>query len=117
MRLGPEDSNTIVRIMNYLKFLIVFCLSFGLGGWFAVIVNNDLYIKGLYAGMSMFGLIIAFGTISFLMSLVSKDDIDAIYKMLEEELEKRREELKKNQQEKKNKKKDEQRKQQHHEQF
>ena len=104
MRFEPDNNNnTLYRIINYLRFLIVFCMSFGFGSLFSLFIIKDLYFKGVYAGIAMFGLLIAFGTISFLMSLVPKEDIDEIYKMLEEELEKRKDELRKKKEELKNK--------------
>ena len=96
MRFEPEnDNNILFRIVNYLNSLSLFCLCIGLGSLIATLFINDDYTKGLYTGVSAIAVIIFAGTLSFLMSLIPKDDIDEIYKMLEEELNRHKEEKKK----------------------
>lgn len=96
MRFEPENNNNILfRIVNYLKSLSLFCLCIGLGSLIAILFINDDYTRGLYIGVSAIAAIIFAGTLSFLMSLIPQDDIDEIYKMLEEELNRHKEEKKK----------------------
>ena len=89
----PDDNNMLMRTFAYLKMLMTFCMCICAGSITMVPLTDDLYVKGIYVGFAILAMVIMMGTISFIVSLVPKDEFDALYRHLEEELERRREEL------------------------
>ena len=107
MQFNSNDSNNmLIRALEYLKMLMTFCGCISFASFIILPFITNLYIKGVYAGIAMLAIVIAVGTFLFIFSLIPKEDVDELYRMLNEELERRREELKKKKEELKSKNKD-----------
>lgn len=94
MKFESDDNNILMQTLMYLKMQMAFCLCICCGSIVMIPIIDDLYLKGVYTGFAILSMILLLGTLSFIASLVPKEDFDEMYRQLEEELERRKEELK-----------------------